>query len=98
MLSKVWHTVAQVGLTAFNIAAISSPYLPAPYNIIVSGGVSAVQAILAVAHHGTTDAQLAQIVAQVQSALAAINAAPVPKAPTPVPNATVQIAAQVQAK
>lgn len=50
-MSRFFHGVLQVVLTVGNAAVAASGAIPAPYNFIVVGGVSAVQGIIAIVNH-----------------------------------------------
>ncbi len=50
-LSKFWHGVSQVGLTALSVATIAGKFAPPPFNIAIVGGATLAQALLALHHH-----------------------------------------------
>lgn len=47
-MSHFWHGFLHVVLTAGQVINVASPFVPPPYNILVAGGLAAVQGAVAV--------------------------------------------------
>lgn len=49
-MSGFWHAVFHVGAVVLQVASVASGVIPVPYNAIVAGAVSAIQAGFAMYH------------------------------------------------
>ena len=50
-MSKFWHGLSQVGLTALSVATVAGKFAPPPFNIAIVGGATITQVLLALHHH-----------------------------------------------
>lgn len=51
-MSKFWHGLLHVGAVLLQVANVAYPFLPPPYNLIVTAVLGGIQGGVAIYNHG----------------------------------------------
>ena len=52
-MSLFWHKVLQIGATILQVANVALPFVPAPYNLIITAVLGGIQGGVAIYNHNT---------------------------------------------